>query len=77
MGVGTFEESDVYAGARVFTGWNLSRVGGNATTGYYQFNYAANQHDTAAKDFSFPIYPDGNRRIPARSDAQGMQDGID
>ena len=77
MGVGTFEESDVYAGARVFTGWNLSRVGGNATTGYYRFNYAANQHDTAAKDFSFPIYPDGNRRIAARSDSQGMQDGID
>ena len=77
MGVGTFEESDVYAGARVFTGWNLSRVGGNATTGYYRFNYAANQHDTAAKEFSFPIYPDGNRRIAARSDSQGMQDGID
>ena len=25
MGVGTFTENDVYAGARVFTGWNLSR----------------------------------------------------
>ena len=24
MGVGTFTETDVYAGARVFTGWNLS-----------------------------------------------------
>ena len=23
MGVGTFAETDVYAGARVFTGWNL------------------------------------------------------
>jgi uncharacterized protein (DUF1800 family) len=77
MGVGTFEETDVYAGARVFTGWNLTRVGGAATTGYYRFNYAANQHDTAAKDFTFPIYPDGNRRIAARSEAQGMQDGID
>lgn len=73
MGVGTFEETDVYAGARVFTGWNLARIGG----AYYNFNYAANQHDTGAKDFSFPIYPDGNRRIPARSDAQGMQDGVD
>ena len=25
MGVGTFAEADVYAGARVFTGWNLTR----------------------------------------------------
>ena len=77
MGVGTFEEADVYAGARVFTGWNLTRIGGAATTGYYRFNYAGNQHDTAAKDFSFPIYTNGDRRIPARSEAQGMQDGID
>jgi uncharacterized protein (DUF1800 family) len=73
MGVGTFEETDVYAGARVFTGWNLTRVGGV----YYNFNYAANQHDTGAKDFSFAIFADGNRRIPARSESQGMQDGID
>ena len=64
MGVGTFEESDVYAGARVFTGWNLSRVGGNAATGYYRFNYAANQHDTAAKDFTFPDLP--GRQPPHR-----------
>ena len=77
MGVGTFEETDVYAAARVFTGWNLTRVGANATTGYYRFNYAGNQHDTTAKDFSFPIFSNGDRRIPARSEAQGMQDGID
>ena len=77
MGVGRFEEADVYAGARVFTGWNLTRIGGAATTGYYRFNYAGNQHDTAAKDFSFPIYTNGDRRIPARTEAQGMQDGND
>ena len=73
MGVGTFEETDVYAGARVFTGWNLARFSGT----YYNFNYVANQHETSAKDFSFAIFPDGNRRIPARSEAQGMQDGVD
>ena len=77
MGVGTFEETDVYAGARVFTGWNLTRIGGSAATGYYRFNYTANQHDTGAKDFSFPIYGNGDRRIAARSEAQGMQDGVD
>jgi uncharacterized protein (DUF1800 family) len=73
MGVGTFPETDVYAGARVFTGWNLARPG-NA---YYTFNYVAGSHDTDAKEFSFPIYTNGSRMIPARSAAQGMQDGLD
>jgi uncharacterized protein (DUF1800 family) len=73
MGVGTFAEEDVYAGARVFTGWNLARPSG----AYYTFNYVAGQHDTAAKTFTFPVYPDGNRTIPARAAAAGMQDGLD
>ena len=73
MGVGTFEETDVYAGARVFTGWNLTRPG-NA---YYTFSYVAAQHDTTAKEFSFPIYDNGSRVIPARSADAGMQDGVD
>ena len=30
IGVGQFTESDVYAGARVFTGWNLQRIGDGA-----------------------------------------------
>ena len=73
MGVGTFQETDVYAGARVFTGWNLARP----NNGYYAFSYVAGQHDTDAKEFSFPIYSNGGRVIPARSGAQGMQDGLD
>jgi uncharacterized protein (DUF1800 family) len=73
MGVGTFSEEDVYAGARVFTGWNLARPSG----AYYTFSYVAGQHDAAAKEFSFPIYRDGNRTIPARAAAAGMQDGVD
>jgi uncharacterized protein (DUF1800 family) len=76
MGVGTFEETDVYAGARVFTGWNLARLTLNGSP-YFAFNYVAAQHDTDAKEFTFPIYPDGSRRIPARAAASGMQDGID
>jgi uncharacterized protein (DUF1800 family) len=76
MGVGTFAESDVYAGARVFTGWNLSRPGAGAAQ-RYAFNYNAAQHDTAAKEFTFPVYPDGGRTIPARAAASGMQDGLD
>lgn len=73
MGVGTFPESDVYAGARVFTGWNLARP----NNAYYAFNYNAGQHDTAEKEFSFPIYGNGSRVIPARAAPQGMQDGLD
>jgi uncharacterized protein (DUF1800 family) len=73
MGVGTFAESDVYAGARVFTGWNLTRPG-NA---YYVFNYNAAQHDTTAKEFTFAVYDNGSKVIPARAAEGGMQDGID
>ena len=76
MGVGTFAETDVYAGARAFTGWNLARTGSGAAQRWV-FNYNAAQHDTLAKEFSFPIYRDGSRTIPARSGASGMQDGID
>jgi uncharacterized protein (DUF1800 family) len=77
MGVGTFAETDVYAGARVFTGWNMARVGGNGAAGRFVFNYDARQHDTEAKEFSFPIYRNGRKSIPARSAADGLQDGID
>jgi uncharacterized protein (DUF1800 family) len=78
MGVGHYTEADVYAAARVFTGWNLRRLGDQAAgTQYYQFAYNAGQHDTNAKTFSFPIYPDGSRTIPGRSSTEGMQDGVD
>jgi uncharacterized protein (DUF1800 family) len=73
MGVDTFSEEDVYAGARVFTGWNLARPG-NA---YYQFSYVANNHDTAAKEFSFPVLTNGSKVIPARSADAGQQDGVE
>jgi uncharacterized protein (DUF1800 family) len=76
MGVGTFAEADVYAGARVFTGWNLARPGSGAAQ-HYAFNYNAAQHDTDAKTFTFPIYRDGSTTIPARAAAAGMQDGLD
>jgi uncharacterized protein (DUF1800 family) len=79
VGVGNYTEADVYAAARVFSGWNLQRAGGVATdaASHQEFVYAANQHETTAKTFSFAIYPDGSRTIPARAAAAGMQDGID
>jgi uncharacterized protein (DUF1800 family) len=77
FGVGHFVESDVYAAARVFTGWNLRNVGRDTREARQEFFYNANQHDTAAKEFTFPIYSNGSRVIPARAAAQGMQDGLD
>ena len=78
VGVGNYTEADVYAAARVFSGWNLQRPGA-ATDGtqHYEFVYNAGQHEATAKTFSFAIYPDGGKTIPARSAADGMQDGID
>ena len=78
MGVGNYTEADVYAGARVFTGWNL-RVNGTRGDGTarYEFFYDPNQHETTAKTFSFPIYSNGNRTIPSRAAGAGMQDGVD
>jgi uncharacterized protein (DUF1800 family) len=77
MGVGNYQEADVYAGARVFTGWNMARIGGAGDGGYYTFNYDSRQHDTTAKEFTFPIYANGGRTIAARSAGEGVQDGID
>lgn len=78
MGVGNYTEPDVYAAARVFTGWNLQRPGSAADgSQHYEFVYNANQHETSAKTFSFPIYSDGTKTIPARAASAGQQDGID
>ena len=79
MGLGQYAEQDVYAAARVFTGWNLQVIGdrNDQVNSYYAFQFQANQHDTAAKEFTFAIYPDGGRTIPARAASGGMQDGID
>jgi len=80
MGVGHYTEPDVYAAARVFTGWNLlppGRAVAADPTQSYQFIYRPEQHDTAEKTFSFPIYKDGSRTIAARAAAGGMQDGLD
>lgn len=79
MGVGNYTEQDVYAAARAFTGWNLRLSGDRAAaeTSYYEFVFNEAQHDVAAKEFTFAIYPDGNKTIPARATSQGMQDGLD
>lgn len=78
FGVANYVETDVYAAARVFSGWNMATVGtSGAADAYYTFSYVSGQHDTAEKAFSFPIYADGRSRIPARSATAGLQDGLD
>jgi uncharacterized protein (DUF1800 family) len=77
-GVGYYTEDDVYAAARVFTGWNLDRPANpQDPTAAFAFVYNANQHETTAKTFSFPIYSDGGHTIPTRAASAGMQDGLD
>ena len=80
VGVGYYTEPDVYAAARVFSGWNLRESEGysdNDMNAYKEFVYNADQHETSEKTFSFPIYSDGSKTIPSRSESAGMQDGID
>jgi uncharacterized protein (DUF1800 family) len=78
MGVGNYTEQDVYAAARVFTGWNLRLINrGNDNDTYYEYVFIPNNHESTAKTFTFPIYSTGSKTIPARAAADGEQDGID
>jgi len=80
FGVSNYVEEDVYAAARVFTGWNLRKATDGRNTDpntYFEFFYNPNQHDTTAKTFTFPIYGNGDGTIPERAAADGMQDGFD
>jgi uncharacterized protein (DUF1800 family) len=78
FGIGHYTEQDVYAAARVFTGWNIRLVrGADDPSSYYEFVFNANQHETAEKTFTFPIYTNGSTVIPSRAAASGMQDGLD
>jgi uncharacterized protein (DUF1800 family) len=79
MGIGNYTEQDVYAAARVFTGFNWQLVGNRAdlNNSYYEYVFRPNDHDVTAKEFTFAIYPDGGKVIPARPAAQGEQDAED
>src|SRR5215471_18164719 len=83
IGVDNYVETDVYAAARVFTGWNLRPSDDyrqdeyGDLNSYQEFVYNADQHEISAKTFSFPIYSDGSRTIPSRSASAGMPDGLD
>jgi uncharacterized protein (DUF1800 family) len=79
MGVGYYTEPDVYAAARVFSGWNLKNsepYRRDDPNSFQAFVFNADEHDTGAKTFSFAI-ANGSRTIPERGAGAGMQDGID
>src|ERR1044071_9869550 len=74
LGVGHYVEEDVYAAARVFTGWNLRLVGDpNTTAGYYEFVYIPNNHDTTAKTFTFPIYTPSTKQTTSHTSPSRTQ----
>jgi uncharacterized protein (DUF1800 family) len=80
VGVGHYTEPDVYAAARVFSGWNLRSsqpFEKDDPQSFQAFYYSADDHDSGAKTFTFPIYGDGSRTIQDRGASSGMQDGID
>src|SRR6476620_1306739 len=77
MGVGHYTEPDVYAAARVLRGRHLRHPGAYQSgdmNSYQEFIYRADQHETTAKTFSFPIYSNGSKTIPDRGESDGKQD---
>jgi len=79
LGIGNYVEADVYASARVFTGFNWQINGDRAsnTASWYSYVYRPADHDATAKTFTFAIYPNGGKTIPARAAANGEQDAAD
>ena len=83
VGVGNYTEPDVYAAARVFTGWNLRGSDGlqqRRVRGHERLSGVRLQRGPARHRRQDVLVPDlhhGSRTIPARSESAGMQDGID
>jgi hypothetical protein len=80
LGIGHYTEADVRAASRAFTGWNLRESVGyrrDDPNAYKEFVFNADEHDTAAKTFTFAVTTGGGRTLPARSGAAGLQDGLD
>ena len=65
FGIGQYNEFDVYAASRVFTGWNLRLVNRGNDVLLCASSSSTRTSTTLGKTFSFPIYRNGNRTIPA------------
>ena len=79
LGVGHYTEEDVYAAARVFTGWNLRLVGGAIDPdGLLRVRLHPEQSRPDREDLHLPdLSRRRSPRFPARPAGDGMQDGID
>ena len=81
IGVGHYTEADVYAAARVFTGWNL-RLAGDRATPETSATTSSSTTPTSTtpppRRSRFAIYPDGAQDDSrARRRPRAMQDGLD
>ena len=63
----------VNAGASSGSATGCARSLATGTPNKYSFVYNANNHETSAKAFSFPIYSDGGTTIPARAASAGRR----
>ena len=79
FGIGNYTELDVYAAARVFTGWNLRLVGrGDELENVLRVRTSIPTSTTRRRRRLRSLsIGDGSKTIPARAAADGMQDGID
>ena len=78
MGVGNYAEADVYAGARVFTGWNLARPNGSGDTRLLRVLLQRARSTTRPRRSSRSrSTPTAAGRFPRAPRPTGMQDGID
>ena len=80
LGVGNYTEQDVYAAARVFTGWNIRLVRRRDDTTRRVLRVRLQRGQARARRrrrSRSRSTANGSRTIPARAAADGMQDGID
>ena len=79
VGVGHYTEPDVYAAARVFTGWNLqpsvdyTNDDYGSMNAYQEFRWRPDQQKPAPRRSRSPSTPDGTRTIPARGESEGYR----
>ena len=78
MGVGFYTESDVYAGARVFSGWNLERVGRRRRERLLPFRLQRRTaRDQPPRNSASRSIRTAAGRFPRGRRPHGMQDGLD
>lgn len=67
---GGYNDDDVIAVSRIFTGWRYERTNPDEDVQLYEFSFESDRHDTDDKVLSFL-----NTTIPGRSGDAGVQEG--